>query len=296
MLELRHLRAFLAVAEELHFGRAAARLAITQPGLSQQVQGLEAALGVTLFDRARRRVALTPAGRVLLAEAPRLTAQVDRVADLTRRAASGQVGRLVIGSAQSATYEVLPRLLSEYRRAHPGVDLDLREMNSPLQIEALRAGQIDVAFVRTPVDTGKLATHPLREEQLMVVLPRRHPLARQARVTLRALAREPLILHPVGPRPNWSDFMIGLARGVGVEPTIAEQASETSVAMSFVAAGLGLTVVPDSFSALRHPATVLRPLAGAVPRTRLLVVHRPDHVAAALTPLLALVARLYPRS
>ena len=296
MFELRHLRAFLAVAEELHFGRAASKLGITQPGLSQQIQGLEATLGVTLFDRARRRVALTPAGQVLLTEGPRLTAQVDRVADLARRAASGQVGRLVIGSAQSATYEVLPRLLSAYRRAHPGVDLDLREMNSPLQIEALRAGQLDVGFVRTPVDIGRLTSHPLREEELMVIVPRRHHLARKARITLRELGREPLILHPLAPRPNWSDFMIGLVRGVGVEPTIAEQASETSVAMSFVAAGLGLTIVPDSLAVLRHPATVARPLAGAVPRTRLLVVHRADHVPAALTPLLALVARLYPRS
>src|SRR5512133_1148541 len=187
MIELRHLRYFVAVAEELHFGRAAQRLHIAQPGLSQQIQALESELGVSLLARTRRRVELTAAGQVFLDEGRRALAQVERAENLTRRAASGEIGRLTIGGTESATWVVLPELLRDFRRRYPNVDLAIREMPSPLQLEALRNGEIDVGFVRPPVGTDGLVARTILEERLGILLPKAHPLAKRSEIPIRVL-------------------------------------------------------------------------------------------------------------
>ncbi|HWL88079.1 MAG TPA: LysR substrate-binding domain-containing protein [Polyangiaceae bacterium] len=276
MVELRHLRYFLVLAEELHFGRAARRLHIAQPGLSQQIQALERELGVELLDRSHGRVQLTVAGRTFFEEGKRGMAQLERAVDLARRAGRGEVGRLALGAAESATYSILPGLLREYVRRYPEVDLAVREMSSPAQVEALERGEIDIAFVRTPTEIKNFETVTLREESMALVLPEGHPLAAERVVALAALANERFIMHPFPPS-GWTEFMLAVCRNAGFEPRISQSASETTVAVSFVAADLGITLVPASLSdAARRPGVVTRPVASPAPTTRLLVIYRRD--------------------
>ncbi|MGH9552255.1 MAG: LysR substrate-binding domain-containing protein, partial [Terriglobales bacterium] len=259
MVELRHLRYFVVLAEELHFSRAAQRLHIAQPGLTQQIKALEEELGVTLLDRNRRRVELTEAGTTLLDEGRRLLAQVDRAVSLTRRAGTGEIGRLTIGAAESAVFDILPSLLREYRKRYPLVDLQVREMPSPAQTAALRSAEIDVGFVRTPVDTEGLIAMTIRAESVGIFVPEAHPLSSSSEIRLEAMFEDPLVIHPGFPRPSWADFCIGLCRTAGFEPIIGQEANESAAAVCFVAAGLGFTLVPESLVTLTRPGVVYRP-------------------------------------
>ncbi|WP_394824873.1 LysR substrate-binding domain-containing protein [Pendulispora albinea] len=278
MVELRHLRYFLVVAEELHFGRAAKRLHLAQPGLSQQIQALERELGVELLDRSHRRVQLTAAGQVFFEEGRRALAQLERAADRAKRAGRGEVGRLVLSAAESATYAVLPRILREYGRRYPEVDLVVHEMASPAQVEALRRGDVDLAFVRTPIETKGLEAVALRDESMAVVVPEGHPLARRSTISPSDLRSERLVMHP-SPASGWTELMLAVCRNAGFEPRISQVATETTVAVSFVAADLGVTLVPESLSeAARRPGVVTRPLTAPAPITRLLVIFRRDEL------------------
>jgi DNA-binding transcriptional LysR family regulator len=294
MIELRHLRYFLAVAEELHFGRAAARLHIAQPGLSQQIQALEHELGAMLLDRTRRRVELTPAGQLLYDEGRRLTAQLERLFALVGRTARGQVGRLAIGVVESATYVELPRLLRAYKSAYPDTELVVKEMSSPAQVDALRRGTIDVGLLRTPIESEGLTSRTIRAESLSVLLPRGHRLAKRRMVTLSAIAGEPLIVHPRGRRPNWSDFMLSLCRAAGFEPRVVEEADDTAIAICFVAAGLGVTLVPDTLAFSARPGVVARPVADPTPATSLVLVHPGERSPPTVEALMELAAVLWP--
>jgi len=294
-MDLRQIRYFVALAEELHFGRAAERLRIAQPGLTQQMQRLERELGVVLIDRSRRRVRLTAAGEVLREEGQRVLAQVERALSLTRRAGRGEVGRLVIGASESASSGVLPELLREYRRAHPAVDLSVRLMTTQVQVRALESGEIDVGLARTPVESSGLVTRTIRVDALAVLLPEEHPLAREPRVPLDQLAELPLIVHPAGQRPSWVDFMLSVLRGAGVEPGPLQEASDTITAVAFVAAGLGFTLVPDTSGQLVRAGVAWRPLAEPAPRSELVLVHRRERLPATVAALLGVVERLWPR-
>jgi len=166
MIELRHIRYFVVLAEELHFGRAAKRLHIAQPGLTYQIKALESVLGVLLLDRNRRRVELTHAGQILLEEGRRALTQAERAENLSRRAGSGEIGRLTIGATESAAWDLLPELIAEFHKRHKAVDLVIREMTSRMQLDALRNGEIDVGFLRAPVDTEGLVARVIRQEKL----------------------------------------------------------------------------------------------------------------------------------
>lgn len=291
---LRLIRYFVAVAEELHFGRAARRLNVTQPGLSQQVQALERQLGVRLLERTSRQVRLTPAGALLLAEGRRVLAQTERALDLVRRAGLGQVGRVTVAAIGSATYDVLPRLLREHRRRQPDVELVLRELSTPAQIHALRGGEIDLGFLRLPADAEGLVTHTLRVERMALMLPEGHPLAARRTVPLRALAGEPLILFPASPRPSWADSVVAACRETGFEPHVAQEAMESATVVSFVAAGIGVAPVPEGLLVLARPGVVCRYVAAPAPVTRLAVAHRAGDLHPAAAALLALVRELWP--
>ena len=249
---------------------------------------------MSLLARTRRRVELTPAGQVLCQEGPRLLAQVERVENLARRTASGEIGRLIIAATESATWNVLPELLREYRRRYSEAELVIREMTTPSQIAALHTGEIDIAFLHPPVDTEGLAARVVRQEPLALLLPEAHPLALLDAIPLTALANEPLIVYPSSPRPSWADFMIGVCRNVGVEPHIAQKASEPATAVSFVAAGIGLTLIPEGLKGLVRPGVLYRPLANPVPTVRLLLVHRNGPLSPALNMLLAVAKDLWP--
>jgi DNA-binding transcriptional LysR family regulator len=293
-MNLRQLRYFVALGEELHFGRAAQRLGLAQPGLTQQMQRLEQQLGVALLDRSQRRVTLTAAGAVLLEEGRRVLAQAERAVALTERAGRGEVGRLVLGVAESASYTILPELLRAYRRDFPDVDLSVRLMTTPAQVTAVRSGEIDAGVARTPVDTAGLGARTIRVDALAVMLPEEHRLAHEPRIALAALAGEPLVVHPSAQRPSWVDFMLAVLRDAGVEPGPVQEASDTTTAMAFVAAGLGVTLVPGSSALFERPGVVWRPLAEPAPRTSLVLLHQRERPPATVTALRRVVERLWP--
>jgi LysR family transcriptional regulator, benzoate and cis,cis-muconate-responsive activator of ben and cat genes len=281
-MELRHLRYFLAVADELHFGRAAARLHIAQPPLSRQIQQLEEELGFALFTRTARRVRLTDAGRAFHAEARSIVARVGEATEAARRVARGEAGALAVGFVASATYALLPRLYRRFRERHPGVALTLAELSTAEQVEALRAGHIQVGLARPPVGDDTLAVEPLDEEPLVVALPARHRLAAERDVPLRALAAEPFVLFPRRPRPGWIDFVLGACAAAGFRPIVAQEVLELSTTVTLVAAGIGVTLVPASAQALRLAGVTYRPLRAPSPRTRLVALSRADEPRAAV--------------
>jgi DNA-binding transcriptional LysR family regulator len=289
-MELRHLRYAVAVADELHFARAAARLHISQPPLSQQIRALEDEIGVQLFERTSRRVRLTDAGAAFIAEARRTLASADRATDAARRAARGETGRLAIGYVSSASYELLPAILRGFRRITPDAVLVLEEMSSAEQSRALAAGTLDLGFVRRPppVERHLAATLVLRES-IVLAVPRDHPLARRRAVPLRQLSREAFIIYPVRPRPSWADAALELCRAAGFEPRIVHEALEMVSALSLVAAGIGVALVPAAVRAVRRPGVVFRPLAPA-PSTEVLLVRRDEPPAGLIARFLEVVA------
>lgn len=294
MIELRHLRYFIVVAEELHFSRAAKRLHIAQPGLSQQIKALEGMLGVRLLDRTKRQVRLTAAGQTLLDEGRRVLSDFDRVLDLARRTGSGLMGQLRVGAISSAAYGVLPNLLREYRTRYPDVELIFREMMTPIQVNAMRKGEIDIGFMRLPYDTGTLTTRTVRREELAVLLPEGHPLSGSDEVPLSALAREPLIVWPASPRPSWADYVIGLCRDAGFEPRIAQEANESATAIGFVAAGIGVALAPEGVKLLMRPGVEYRPIAAPAPVLRLSAVHNSRRTSVTVQKFLEILDEQWP--
>ncbi|MGC4000925.1 MAG: LysR substrate-binding domain-containing protein [Anaeromyxobacter sp.] len=288
-LELRHLRYFLAVAEELHFRRAAERLRMSQPPLSQQIKQLEAQLGFELFARTRRRVALTAAGRAFAPGARAVLDRLEQAAREARRVAQGESGALAVGFVASATYALVPRLYRIFRQRHPGVELTLVELSTAEQLEALASGRIQVGIGRPPVTEDVTATL-LAEEPILAALPHGHPLARRRTVPLASLAAEPFVFYPRRPRPNWLDVLQAEPRAAGFRPPVAQEVQELSTALTLVAARVGVTLAPASAAALRLAGVVFRPLAAPAPTTRLLALHRPDGPTVLVARLLA-VAR-----
>lgn len=293
-MELRHLRYFRAVAEEKHFGRAAARLHMAQPPLSQQIKQLESELGVRLLRRTTRRVDLTPAGEAYLVRVRAILRAVDVAGDEAKRIGSGLEGRLVIGCVGSATYSLLPALARALREQLPGVDYAFQgEMLTPDQIAALRDGSIDLALMRPPGDPADFAdvtVVTLREEKYVVALPEDHRLAARSRVRVADLRDEGLIVHSGHGRSAMYDAVVGLCRDAGFEPVIRHEVAETSTLVTFVAAGLGVAVVPEPVAELVVAGGTYRPLASRA-RMDLVVATRADDDSAALARTLRVLHR-----
>lgn len=283
-MELRRLRYFVAVAEERHFGRAAARLHIAQPPLSVQIRRLEAEVGAPLLHRTTRSVQLAPAGEVLLARAREILAAVDAAAEDARRAARGEYGRLAIGFTGSATYALLPALAAALREALPGVELDLRgELLTPAQVAHLLDGTLDLGLLRPPVRERELQVEVLRREPLVAVLPEGHALAAADTLPLEELRDEPFVTYPSHFRSVLHDAVEDACAAHGFRPRAAHEVGETATLVSFVAAGLGVSLVPESVRHMTVEGAVYRPLAKAAPAVELAVAWRPDDA----TPMLA---------
>lgn len=260
-MELRHLRYFRAVAEELHFGRAAQRLHIAQPPLSQQIRQLERELGVELLIRSTRHVALTPAGQAFHARAIAILDAVDDAADLARRVADGTTGRLTIGCVGSATYSVLPRLVRALGELLPDVDVRVRgEMLAPAQLAALAAGEIDLALLRPPVIDPGLCTEIIRRDSLLVALPEGHRLSKRKALAIGDVREEDLVAHAGGGRSVMALLLATLCADAGFTPRVRHEVEETSTLVTLVAAGLGAAIVPAPTSALDIAGVVYRPL------------------------------------
>lgn len=294
-MELRHLRYFVAVADEGHITRAAERLGIQQPPLSQQIQALERELDAQLFRRKPRGVELTPAGRALYDEARAILARAEEAVAATRRAAQGEAGRIGIGFTSSASFHpFVPRAIRAFREAHPLVALALEESGTIELVEALRARAIDAAFVRSPVgESADLSVEPLFDEPMVAALPSGHPLSGVANMLpLAALAGEGFILYrrPVG--PGLHDAIIAACDRAGFSPKIGQEAPRMLSTLSLVAAGLGVTVVPASMSRLEAEGVVYRPIDPSAQLTAPLnLAYRRDEISAAVRRFVALVQR-----
>jgi len=278
-MELRHIRYFVAVAEELHFGRAAERLQMAQPPLSQQIRQLEAELDVQLFYRTKRKVQLTEAGQVFLKEARQILAQSEQAVQIAQRANRGEMGRLAIGFVGSATYSVLPIVLRAFCKRFPEVQLILHELTTAEQIEALREQRIQVGFVRPPIYDEEFRLASVLREAFIAVLPESHPLATQPKISLQSLAHEPFILFPSHLGIGFYHQVINLCQQAGFTPKVAQEAIQMQTIISLVAAELGVALVPASLQNLQRVGIVYKPLVEATPTVELAIVWREDELS-----------------
>lgn len=261
MIGLVQLRCFVAVAEELHFRRAAARLNMTQPPLSRHIQMLEHELGAPLLERGSRSVRLTAAGETLLRDARRLLLLAEEATRTTRRVARGEAGAVVIGFTAASSYHVLPGLVSLIRAKLPDISLTLREKVSNEQLEALRAGQLDFGLLRPPVTLPGVQAARVHREPLLVALPRDHPLATQPTVDLASLAGQPLITYPPVDGRYLHDLVMGALRDANVTPGAVQHISQTHSILALVGAGIGNALVPQAAERFCPSEVVLRSMA-----------------------------------
>ena len=276
-MELRHLRYFVAVAEELHFGRAADLLGISQPPLSQQIQALEQELGVRLFERSNRHVALTDAGRLFLEETRQTLAQVSKSVDVVRRAEQGEIGELQIGFTASAPFvSIIPRAVFAFRQAFPAVHLDLQEMTSSQVCQALMDKKLQIGMIRPLELPAELDAVELLSEPLVALLHAGHPLAgeQDGGLSLAELADQPFVFFPRSYGTGLYGQLFSLARQAGFTPRITQEAHEALTIIGLVAAGLGVSVLPASFRRIRIDGVVFRTLTDADATTAVWLVKR----------------------
>lgn len=304
--DLRQLRYFVAVAEEQHFGRAAARLSMTQPPLSQAIRALEEALGVELFARTRRSVELTAVGADLLPEVRRILASADALRPLAQSLARGEAGVLALAFVSTADYGLLPLLLRDFGARYPRVRLQLAEATSDVQVDELVAGRIDAGLVIAPVPprhAAQLAYLPVAREPLVIAMPA--ALSAQlggadvdadsddgwcaTPVNLRDLADVPLVVFPRHLAPGFHDTIMDCYGAAGLAPRVGQEAIQMQTIVSLVSAGMGVALVPQSLRHLRRTGVVYRPLAQAVPTIETGLVWRVEEVSPVLAAFIEIV-------
>jgi len=259
---IRHLWLFLAVAEEQNFGRAAKRLGMSQPPLSEQIQVLEQALKVTLFERSRRGAKLTPVGAAILPAVRKFAEQLERLELAVEEAVAGQSGLLTIGAISTAMFDVLPGLIEQLKREYPHLTVSVREIDSVQAVPALEAGDIDLAFARLDGDLGaSIRSLPLTEDRLVVALPGDHPLASRSRISLSSLANEPLVMFSRKVSPVYFDNLIATCRASGFSPRVLHEVRSVASQIAFVSYGQGIALVPASLKKLAPANVVFRPLS-----------------------------------
>jgi DNA-binding transcriptional LysR family regulator len=273
-LELRQLRAFLAVASELHFSRAARRLHVSQPALSQQIRALEKSLGTALFDRSSRATELTAAGRVLFEAAPRVLYEAERAQSLVTQAARGAVGLLTVGSVGTALASIAPRILRSVRAEFPDLQLEVSQHDTSAQLVALADGRMDVGLVRAAQPTEAVAVEHLVAEPLLCAVPSDHRLAGGPTVDPAELADESFVLWPRPLGRAFFDIIVSYCLGHGFSPRIVAEGADIETQLGLVAAGLGVSLQPSYYANLRPPGVVFLPLDGDVPQVALQVAYR----------------------
>ncbi|WP_299051003.1 LysR substrate-binding domain-containing protein [uncultured Nocardioides sp.] len=279
-VDTRRLRVFLAVAEELHFSRAAERLHLSQPALSQQVRLLERDLGVALFTRTSRQVGLTLAGEALQQAAPRVLHELDRAVEAARQAAHGITGRLTIGSVRTGLASVLPEVMRAFTVDHPHVRFDLVHMDTALQLRALADRSIDVGIVRAAAPTPGLVVEPLVAEPLVLALPADHRLSSSASpdgaIDPRELADELFVSWPRHLGVEFSDIVVAYCREHGFSPRVVSEGGDIDTQLALVAAGFGVSLQPAFYARASPAGVVFRPLQGSPPQVALQVAWRRD--------------------
>ena len=255
MIDIRQLRYFQAVAEELHFGRAAARLSIAQPALSRQVQQLEEELGTPLLRRTQRRVELLPAGALLLERSRAIQQELARTLVDVRRTGAGELGRLALGFIHSSTYGLLPTVIRRFRQLYPGIELELHEMPITAQHAALVRGTIDLGLLRVQPAPPELECAPVMPDPFVLAVPARHPLAGRTRVRLKEVASEPFLMFSKAEAPLLHDRVQALCDQAGFSPDVVQRATQLHTMVGLVGGGLGVAVLPASARNL-HPKQV----------------------------------------
>jgi DNA-binding transcriptional LysR family regulator len=258
-MELRHLRYFLAVCEELHFGRAAKRVHISQPPLSQQIRQLEEDLHVKLFYRTKRKVELTDAGRALAGEARVILQQVERAAELAMEADRSARSRILVGFSP-ANYNIAIKVLRAFAKRRPDTHLVLKSLVTPQQAEALLNGRVDVGFVTLPLDRDGLAVEPILRERLVVAMPETHPLAARRRLTLRALANDTLIVFPLHMSPGRYETITSMCRSAGFSLHVVHEVDNIHTMLELVSAGFGVSLMRSSVREIKTKGVVFREL------------------------------------
>jgi DNA-binding transcriptional LysR family regulator len=294
MFELSQLRCFVAVAEELHFGRAAARLNMTQPPLSRQIQILERVLDVVLLERSNRTVKLTPAGQSVLAEARRLLKLAESAALLAKRVANGKAGSINIGFTATSAYSYVPQLVAACRRELPDVEVALKEMVSGDQLKRLDSGEIDIGLLRPPIPRGSLSAFRVTAEPLIAAVPSGHALARAETVALEELASEPFIMYAPYEARYFHDLLVELFSRAGLVPNYVQHLAQIHSILAMVHSGVGVALVPEAAVNLHFSGVALRQVD--LPRQRpaeLFFVSREDNDNP-LVPIVAALAKELP--
>ena len=277
-MELRHLRYFVAVAEELHFGRAAKRLCITQQPLSRQIKDLEEELGVELFYRTKRTVRLTEIGQIFLTETRKTLEQAEYAVQLVQQASEGKIGQITIGFTGSALNVVLPIAVRQFKKYYPQVELTLKRMQTPEQIKALQAGQIDLGLLHPPINEDALILETIYQEQLVVALPDTHPLAKDSSVaiSLQQLANESFIIFPRHIGSVLYDRIINLCQQAGFSPNIIQEAIPQQTILGLVAAEIGVSLIHSSVRTLGRSGVVFKDLIEPTPILETAVAWNPN--------------------
>jgi LysR family transcriptional regulator, benzoate and cis,cis-muconate-responsive activator of ben and cat genes len=295
-MELRHLRYFVAVAEEAHIGRAAQRLHISQPPLTRQIHQLEQQLGTLLFERTPRGMELTEAGRMFLADARHVLELTDQASDRVARAGRGAVGRIDIALFGTAIFGAIPQLLRAYRHEYPDVQIVLHNMDKAAQLEALSHRRISLAFNRLMQPVPGIVSEVVLTEPLFVAVPSDHPLAARTAIAMRELEHQPLVLFPTGLRPSFIDRARELCLAAGFTPNVVAEVADVVHGIALVASGGGLSFVPRSATNLHVPGVEYRPLHETPrPTVDLCCVYREDDRSPLLAGLLASMRASAPR-
>lgn len=287
-MELRHLKYFVAVAEELHFGRAAAKVQITQPVISDQIRRLEQELEVKLFFRTKRTVQLTEPGKLFYKEAKQILERVEKAVSVVQKADRGELGSLTIGYTGPALYTVLPEIIRAFRDRYPQVELVLKEICTNEQEEALRSGDIEVGFLHPPVD-GDLEFVSIMTEKMVLALPEEHPLATLAQIPISKLSDQPFILFPRQVGPYLYDRILSICQQAGFSPIVVQEVTPQPTVIGLVAAGIGVSFVSSSLQNLNRPGVVYRELDVPTPELELAAAWQPKKVSPVLQKFLKVV-------
>ncbi len=275
------------MAEELSYSRAAARIHVSQPSLSRQVAALEAEIGVALLDRDKHRVSLTAAGRAYLERARELLVGLDQAADLARRSAKGQVGRLALGFGGSAAYTLMPAVLRRFRARYPEVEVTLQQLPLTAQLDALREGRVDVGFLLLPVDDPAVRTERLMRDRMVAAVPSDHALARRREVALRSLSDEAFVAFPREGGLGYRDRMVELCLKAGFTPRIVREAAPLESIVGFVASGAGIALLPAMARRLRVADVIYVPVTERFAFMDFALAWRPDAKMPAIDAFLA---------
>lgn len=288
-MELRHLKYFITVAEELNFRRAAERLYIEQPPLSRQIRQLEAEMGVELFHRSKRGVRLTAVGHVFLEKARLTLTQAEQAVQATKQFARQQRTSLTIGFSMCAFDTLLPQIVQAFRQNFAEVEVKLIEMSTPCQVQALMVQEIELGFLNLPIYQGELITETIFRDSLVVALPEGHPLTALPKVALRSLSEEPFVLFPQQVKPDLYEQIMNACQQAGFQPNIVQEATPPEVAIGFVGAGSGISLVAACYQERQSPGVVYRALEEPTPLLEIAVAWRQGSTSTVLSKFLDVV-------